>query len=66
MKVLLKRDQKIIIGHLATYDKDQKTADNIESKIDKIEIGKDGDYTEYLASLKDTPSMPRPKNNRIL
>lgn len=41
------------LGHLATYDKDQKTADNIESKIDKIEIGKDGDYTEYLASLKD-------------
>lgn len=41
------------LGHLATYDKDQKTADNIESKIDKIETGKDGDYTEYLASLKD-------------
>ncbi|MDU1912483.1 hypothetical protein, partial [Fusobacterium sp.] len=41
------------LGHLAKYDKDEKTADNVGNKIEEIKAGEEKDYNEYLASIKD-------------
>ena len=41
------------LGHLVKYDKDEKTAENVGSKIDTIKPGEEKDYKEYLASIKD-------------
>lgn len=41
------------LGHLVKYDKDEKTAENIGSKIEDIKPGEEKDYNEYLASIKD-------------
>ncbi|UYI77765.1 MAG: AHH domain-containing protein [Fusobacterium varium] len=41
------------LGHLVKYDKDEKTAENIGSKIENIKPEEEKDYNEYLASIKD-------------
>ena len=41
------------LGHLVKYDKDEKTAENIGSKIEDIKPEEEKDYNEYLASIKD-------------
>ncbi|MDH6457849.1 hypothetical protein M2102_001478 [Fusobacterium sp. PH5-7] len=41
------------LGHLVKYDKDEKTAENIGSKIEDIKPEEEKDYSEYLASIKD-------------
>ena len=59
------------LGHLAKYDKDEKTADNVGNKIEEIKAGEEKDYNEYLASIrdkyKDLPSLEESKEleNRI-
>lgn len=59
------------LGHLAKYDKDEKTADNVGNKIEEIKAGEEKDYNEYLASIKDKykdlPSLEESKEleNRI-
>lgn len=59
------------LGHLVKYDKDEKTAENIGSKIEDIKPEEEKDYNEYLASIKDKykdlPSLEKSKEleNRI-
>lgn len=59
------------LGHLVKYDKDEKTAENIGSKIENIKPEEEKNYNEYLASIKDKykdlPSLEESKEleNRI-
>lgn len=55
------------LGHLVKYDKDEKTAENVGSKIDTIKPGEEKDYKEYLASIKDKyKDLPSLEESKVL
>lgn len=55
------------LGYLVKYDKDEKIAENVGSKIDTIKPGEEKDYKEYLASIKDKyKDLPSLEESKVL